>query len=65
MPNIVAVKGSNAPIIAVFVEPINFIEIFIVSREIIVGKTAKPNAKKNAFGEFKTCKFVNNFVLKM
>ena len=39
-----AVKGSKAPIIAVFVAPINFIPNVIVSREIIVGKIASPNA---------------------
>lgn len=37
-PTTIAVKGSNAPNIAVEVEPINFIAIVIVSIEIIVGK---------------------------
>ena len=41
-PKNIAVKGSRAPRIAVFVGPASFIEIFIVSSEIIVGKSANP-----------------------
>jgi len=40
-----AVNGSNAPIMAVFVAPINFIPNVIVSREIMVGNIASPKAQ--------------------
>ena len=40
IPKKIAVNGSKAPSIAVVVEPINFIEIVIVSSDIIVGNNA-------------------------
>ena len=42
IPKNIAVKGSNAPRIAVFVEPISLIATFIVSSDIIVGSSARP-----------------------
>ena len=62
MPKTVAVNGSSAPRIAVFVEPINFIAIVIVSNEIIVGIIAIHIAKSYSLGVLKICKFVQNFV---
>ena len=44
IPKNIAVKGSSAPNIAVLVEPINFMAIFIVSMEITVGNIASPAA---------------------
>ena len=43
-PKNIAVKGSKAPKRAVVVEPMIFIAIVIVSREIIVGITESPIA---------------------
>lgn len=63
IPKNIAVNGSNAPNIAVFVEPINFIAIPIVSKEIIVGNIAKPITKSHAVVVVKPCKFVQNFKL--
>ena len=62
-PTTIAVKGSNAPNIAVEVEPINFIAIVIVSIEIIVGKIDKPNVHNHKNGECNTCNWVQNFKL--
>ena len=49
-PKNIAVKGSSAPSIAVVVEPISFIEIVIVSSEIIVGKSANPKVQSHKKG---------------
>ena len=43
-PKNTAVIGSNAPRIAVGVEPISFIASVIVSIEIMVGKSERPTA---------------------
>ena len=56
-----AVKGSNAPRIAVVVGPINLIAIFIVSREIIVGKSANATAHPKTFQFSIGCNFVQKF----
>ena len=46
----IAVNGSNAPKIAVFVEPMNLIAMFIVSSEIIVGRIESPIALSHRIG---------------
>lgn len=63
IPKKIAVNGSSAPKIAVFVEPINFMASVIVSNEIIVGITAKHNTNIHKNGLSKICKFVQNFRL--
>ena len=55
IPKKIAVNGSKAPSIAVVVEPINFIEIVIVSSDIIVGNNAKPIANTHIDGVDKVC----------
>lgn len=60
-----AVNGSNAPRMAVFVEPISLIAIFIVSIEIIVGSKAKPKEYPHKIGLFSICNCVQNFKLIM
>ena len=42
VPTSMPVRGSNTPKTAVFVGPINRVDIEMVSMEIIVGKMAKP-----------------------
>lgn len=54
-PKNIAVNGSNAPKIAVVVEPTSFIEIVIVSSEIIVGNIDSPIAKSQRYGLSKIC----------
>ena len=54
IPKNIAVSGSKAPKIAVFVEPISFIETVIVSREIIVGKIASPITNSHKIGVLST-----------
>ena len=46
-PTIIAVRGSSAPIIDVFVAPISFIAIFTVSIATIVGIIARPKTYIN------------------
>ena len=50
IPKNIAVSGSNAPKIAVFVEPISFIETISVSSEIIVGNSASPVTRNHDTG---------------
>ena len=50
-PKNIAVNGSNAPSIAVVVEPISFIDIDIVSSEIIVGNKARATVHSQSKGE--------------
>ena len=64
-PKNIAVKGSNAPIIAVVVEPTSRIAIFIVSKDIIVGKTANAIAQAKTFQSLIGCNWVQNFKLKI
>ena len=63
-PKNIAVIGSKAPSMAVFVEPINFIAMFIVSIEIIVGKIAKPKTHNHKNGLCNICNSVQNLRLK-
>ena len=56
-----AVRGSSEPSIAVVVEPISFIAIFIVSIEIIVGNNAKPIAYSHNTGDVSGCNSVQKF----
>ena len=58
-----AVKGSSAPRIAVLVEPMSFIAIFIVSIDIIVGMIASPIAQIHSIGLCIICNSVQNFRL--
>lgn len=62
-PKNIAVNGSNAPRIAVVVEPTSFIDIVIVSSEIIVGNIDSPIAKSHKKGLSKICSSVQNFRL--
>ena len=63
IPKNIAVNGSSAPNTAVFVEPINLIEIVIVSKDIIVGKIASPIVKSHRYGLSGICNSVQNFRL--
>ena len=60
-----AVKGSNAPKIAVVVGPIRRIATFIVSSEIIVGNIARAIEQANTFQSFMGCNSVQNLRLKI
>ena len=62
-PKNIAVRGSNAPNIAVGVEPIKRIAIFIVSKDIIVGKIASPIVNSHRYGLSGICNSVQNFKL--
>ena len=55
-PMISAVIGSNEPSMAAFVEPISFIDIVIVSIDIIVGNSAKPILNSHCEGVDSICK---------
>ena len=61
IPKNIAVNGSNAPKIAVLVEPMSWIAIVIVSKEIIVGNNANPIANSHDVACGKICNFVQNF----
>ena len=58
-----AVTGSNAPKIAVFVEPISFIPSVVVSIDIIVGIIANPTTHSHSGKLCIICNCVQNFKL--
>lgn len=62
-PKNIAVNGSNAPRIAVVVDPTSFIDIERVSREIIVGNNAKASVHIQRKGLCIICSCVQNFKL--
>ena len=63
IPKNIAVNGSSAPNTAVFVEPINLIEIVIVSKDITVGINASASAQASNLQSFIGCNCVQNFKL--